>query len=353
MQFDIVRQPLSLTLLLLTLLLILFWSGGNSGETTGDERMTPTTKTVLPTSPGTVTVEQEVEINAPVMPLGALLSPTEKGFLYRFGTAVLFFLGAILVTRIVTRNMVLVVRTYLPILFFVIVALGFYLPENGLASAITALLLIIGSDRLIAGFRRKASFDPLFRGAFLLGTAPLIVAPSVLYFLAVPAAVILFRRDGREATVALIGYLLPFLICSYVYWGLGYPFGHIGQQLVEALSTPSGWHPFTLHAGLWRMILAAVLLLLTLFSLLSFAGHAAQTRTRARRIFLYFIYLLLPTAGLFLLPGRSPEILALTAVPLAVILPNYFVRHTGLLPTLFYLLLLFSTVAIRILPSSF
>ena len=353
MQLDIVRQPLPLTLLLLVLLLFLFWSGGKSGEAGGGERTATTTKTTLQTSSGTVTVAQNADIEVPTMPLDRLLSPSERGFLYRFGTAALFFLGALLVTRIVTRNMVLVVRTYLPALFFVIVALGFYLPENGPGSAATTLLLIIGSDRLIAGFRRKASFDPLFRGAFLLGTMPLIYAPSVLFFLMIPVAVILFRRDGRETTVALFGYVLPFLICSYVYWGMGYPFGHIGQMLVEALSAPAGEPLFTIQAGLWRMVLAAILLLLTILSLISFAGHAAQTRTRARRIFLYFIYMLLPAAGLFLLPSRSTEIFALAAVPLAIILPNYFVRHTGNLPALLYLLMLCCAIAIRFIPSPF
>ena len=353
MQFDIVRQPLSLTLLLLALLLVLFWSSGKSGEAEGNEQIAPTTRTALHVPSDTVTVEENTKMDIPSMPLERLLSPAVKGFPYHFGAVALFFLSALLITRIVTRNMVLVVRTYLPALFFVIVALGFYLPENRLGSAITTLLLIIGSDRLIAGFRRKASFDPLFRGAFLLGTMPLIFAPSVLFFLMIPVAAILFRRDGHETTVALFGYILPFLICSYIYWGMGYSFGYIGQMLIKTLFTPLGEPLFTIQAGLWRIILAVILLLLMTLSLISFARNAAQTRTRARRIFLYFIYMLLPVAGLFLLPSRSTDIFTLAAVPLAVILPNYFVRHTGNLPALLYLLMLCCAIAIRFIPSPF
>lgn len=368
MQLDIVRQPLSLTLLLLALLLALFWGSGDAGPAGVRERQALPAAVMREAAGPADRAEGRAEKNgtgagedtatraaARAMPLEALLAPgsVPPGFPYRLGTAALLFLAALLVTRIVTRNMVLVVRTYLPALFFAVVASGFYRPDNGAASAVAALLLIAGSDRLIAGFRRKASFDPLFRGAFLLGTAPLVAAPAVLFFPAVPVAVVLFRRNGHEAAVALIGYVLPLLVCSYVYWGMGYPFGHVGEMLAGALTTPAASDMLTLRAGLWRMALAALLLLLTALSIVSFAGHAAQMRTRARRIFLYFIYMLVPGAGLFLLPGRSPEMFALLAVPLAVIAPNFFVRHTGALPALLYLSLLLCAAAVRFLPSPF
>ena len=350
MQLDIVRQPLSFTLLLLILLLALFLG----------KRETAPATTIVVRASSTVISSQNLPLSSEgstqaTAPLGALIAPnsTPASGSYCLGIGLLLFFGSLWITRIVTRNRVLVVRTYLPALFFIIPALGFYVPENGMTAALTALLLIIGSDRLIAGFRRKASFDPLFRGAFLIGTTPLLYAPSILFFPLIPIAIILFRRNGKEATVALIGYTLPILIGSYVYWGMGNSFGYLGETLINALIAPSGWDLLTTDIGLWRMMLALMLTILMVFSLISFAGYASQMRTRARRIFLYFIYMQILSSGLFFLPSRSAEMFTLLAVPLAVITPHYFVRHTGFLPALLYLFTILFAIAIRFVPSPF
>ena len=325
MRIDIIRQPLGLTFVLVTALLVLFWSREGAFL---------------------MSVEQ---ISVPTGPLGTwfdnLISP--YGRLRTVLACTALFLTAFQITRIVTRNMVLVVRTYQPALFFILVSCGFFLPQSSLSIALAAFLVSRGAELMIAGFQRRATYDKFFRAGLVLGLAPLFFAPAIISFPMLIGGVIFFRRGWRETIVGIAAFALPFATYSYAGWMSGAPFDVLLWLMTDALTRNSGFDLWA-DAGIARLAATALLAVLTVLSIATFTIHMKQMRTRPRRVLSYFIWVLALCAGCFFLPCASPADWTLLAVPVAVIAPNYFVRYRGIVPALLYLLLLFEVIGIDI-----
>ena len=287
------------------------------------------------------------------MPLGALIDRMTAAWpdLLRLAAAFcLIFLNAFTLTRTVTRNMILGQRTYLPALIYLMIACGFYFPLDSLDIYIAGYLLIRGCELLIAGFRRQESFNVLFTGSFCIGIAPLLYAPATLYALLVPVAISVFRRNAREAVAAVAGLVLPVLLCSYVVWGAGQPAGEVASLLWQELSVPSAVPVFIPAIGIPRIIFAALVILATCLSLGSFFAARAVMRTRPVRAYMLFCWMLLLSAATFLVPGRTVLTYGLAAIPLAVIIPTFLVRHEGWMPELLFFLLTAGIVAVNLFP---
>ena len=199
---EITRLNLSWTLLFFGLFLGLFWGRSE----------------LLPTAAGGAD-----------MPLGSLLNRFSATYPIAAKTlaAVLLFLNSILLLRIVSRNMILTDRSYMPIIVYLLVAAGCGFGSSALGAITVSLLAVCSFDQMLGSFRRAVQYGKLFNAALLAGLAPLVWSHAVVYAFLLPVSLILFKKGGREWIVAWVGFLLPWAICSYVYWGMGYPFGHV------------------------------------------------------------------------------------------------------------------------------
>lgn len=197
---EITRLNLSWTLLFFGLFLGLFWGRSE----------------LLPTAAGGAD-----------MPLGSLLNRFSATYPIAAKTlaAVLLFLNSILLLRIVSRNMILTDRSYMPIIVYLLVAAGCGFGSSALGAITVSLLAVCSFDQMLGSFRRAVQYGKLFNAALLAGLAPLVWSHAVVYAFLLPVSLILFKKGGREWIVAWVGFLLPWAICSYVYWGMGYPFG--------------------------------------------------------------------------------------------------------------------------------
>lgn len=326
MRFDIIRQPLSVTMVLFALLLIVFW---------GRHILLP-----LP----------QEGLTALATPLGGWINGlTDNLNEFRLLPAmVMIFINAMMVTRIMTNNMVLAVRTYISAIIYLIVSCGVFVSDNMLCAALSGYLLIRASQLFIVGFRRALSFDLFFRGAFLVGVSVLIYVPSAVMVLMLPIALKVFRRNGRESFIAFGGLLIPILLYVYICWAAGYP---LHEALHECLINSVGYDILSPDMGIARMIFMGALILVTSISIGTYTANARMMRNKASRIYTFFIYVLVISLGMMAMPCRSTADYAILALPLAVITPAYFVKNTGSVALLLWVLLLGSVIAANILPS--
>ena len=240
MKVDITRQNLASTLLLFAALCLVLWHRYAAAP--------------IEALPGT----------ALRMPLGGLLrgwGEALPGPLRNLAALGMLFIGGIWITRLIARNMILLERTYMPAIIFLIVGCGSWYDPAAL-DLFAATLLMIGSfDRTIGSFRREVVYTHIFNASLLLGIALLTYAPAAVYIPLLPVALVLFRKRWREWIVALAGLVLPTAICSYVWWALGRPLTEVPVRLWEALCDTWYAPAFLVHwlnpllLLLWAMIL--------------------------------------------------------------------------------------------------
>lgn len=134
MGYDVTRQGLGWTLFFFALLLLLFWKHSLAEP--------------VPFDP----------LSAGDMPLGAVLAgvarrlPVFSGIL----SALLAFAGGVVLTRIVSRNMILLERTYMPILLYPAVGCSAYFGPESLPALAASFLTIASFDTMLVSFRRTA-----------------------------------------------------------------------------------------------------------------------------------------------------------------------------------------------------
>ncbi|MDD3108525.1 MAG: hypothetical protein PHV49_04860 [Alistipes sp.] len=287
------------------------------------------------------------------MPLGRLLHQFSLQFpLWSHGATIgVIFWNSVLLIRIISRNMILTDRSYLPMIVYLWIIGGCYLGSGSLETAVTSLILISAFGRMLNSFRRVVQYGSLFNSALLTGIALLIWSHTIVYVPLLGVALILFKKESREWIVALAGVILPLLICSYVYWGMGKPFDLLFVELRD------GVQEAFLSEGFIRSLPSIPLLVfwggmvLTLgFSCVTFWQRADTLRTRAYKSYLYFLWILLFSALPMIAPGRSWLDFSLLAAPLSILIPSYLKRSFGWIPNLLYLLLGGSIILYNLLP---
>ena len=326
MRVDITRQPLELTFVLFVILLAIFQGRA------------------FLTSPGALSMSETMPLELLVEKFSLRWSLLEK-----IASLLLLLWNALIILRISTRNMMYVSRTYLPCIFYLIISYGIIPPDNRLSALLTAYLLLKGTEYLSSSFSRTPRFDYLFQGSLLIGTTILFHASAVTSLFIVPIAMVLFQRSGREIFVALVSLLLPVLICGYIYWIIGQEFTYPFVQLWNLLFIPQEF--LSLHTGkeIAALVLCGLLIVLLILSIINLCAMARNMRTRAYKLHLYMLWLLLLTGGALIFPCHSGADLSIVAIPASLLLPVFFIRTPGLLSAILYILILVSAILSSIL----
>lgn len=265
-------------------------------------------------------------------------------------TFLLTFINSFYISRILSRNLIFLERTYMPSLIYLIVSIGYCASAMTPVTLTVAFLVLFAIESMIASHKRREQFGYFLHAAVALGFTPLLYPPAAVLVLLLPVGFIIFRRDWRDMVTALTGYLLPLFFCSYVLWGMGESFWLISRQICDLIITPV--HPpfFWLGMNVWDYALTGIYFGATGLSLFAFAGRYKNMRSRAFNGYLTFIWTLAIMLGMLALPCRDLSMLPLVAIPLAVIIPTYFNRRSGWLPNLFYAIILLSILTYNILP---
>jgi len=281
-----------------------------------------------------------------VMPVGACLEGLLPGKSGVVPLVLLIIFNALMLTRISTHNMLYITKSYIPAVVYVAVCCGVFFNQESLAAVVASFFIVTGLGVIIPGFHHGASFDRCFRGAVLVGCAVLFYAPAALMVVALPLILAIFLRSGRELIVALVGFLLPTAASAYIFWGMGHSGGYLFESLVDAMVAPPA--TATRYTDPAFLTTASLTVLVLFLSIGTYVASVNKMRTRPYRIVMTFLILFVVLAAGLAFPARSVSVVNMLAVPMAIILPLYFARYTGIAPLVIYLTWIFSVIALNL-----
>ena len=279
-------------------------------------------------------------------PLGDLIGLFQERFprCSRIFCGSLLLLTGILCGRLAVRYGLYPVSSTLTIPLYGLVACGILLGREYLTESVTAFILLLSTQSFFACFRNGYAIGAVFRASFFLGLLPLLYAPLLPLPLLILAAAFCFRRTLREVFVSLCGVILPFLAVCYVAWGQGANPVDIPVGLWHSFVSDSGYRIFANTPPLVPAILGIVLFIVlcaVFFGLISFRAISIK----ARGMLTYTILLFTVTGSLMAVPSVTPGLLAVAAVPAALLMPLTFIRIQRTVGTLLYLVLYFVCIA--------
>lgn len=260
-----------------------------------------------------------------------------------FVVPILISINAFEITRLASKNMVLGVRNYSPMIFYLIISCGIFLPS--LASCIASFCIIESSIYASKSFRRALSFDYTFKAGLMLGLACLFVFECI--FMAIPLFIALwtFRRTPRECIVSFVGFLFPFFVRSYVQWlFLDRPFLETYQLGWQSINWSWMSQVFISTTGIVQLMFVSLVILIICLSLSLIFANYKKMRKRALRLSVFFCWQLLVSLLIFIFSSNPLYGYSILAIPISVIMPYFFVCIKNRISTILYLCLLLSAV---------
>lgn len=286
-------------------------------------------------------------------PLGVWMDAGLEGWGGMALSHLALLVGAIVVTRIVSRYSLSVIRSFVPMVLYFIVAYGVLFPTHSPALMFSSLMMIISTEQMIMSFRRAESYGEVMKGAFWIGLAAAIVPDFVYVALLLPLHWILWQRSLREVVAAVIMLLLPIVPTSFGWWVAGEEVGWFAEQWWAGVTLPALVDFEALYYGLGGLlptILLGTIVLLSLVSIVVAFGDLRSMRTRARKGHIYFVVLYLMGVAMLLMDvpaAVATSTMGFASVPL---LHTLFVRRKGGVMAVIYVVVLALSLACSILP---
>lgn len=263
-------------------------------------------------------------------------------------TMLIVIINAIEITRLISQNMILGVRNYAPMIFYLIISSGIFTPS--LVSALTSFLIIESSIYTAKSFRRVLGFDSTFKSGMCLALASLLVFECIFLIIPLFIGFSLFRRTYREAFVGFLGFLVPFAFKSYIDWRF-YDLPFLSYIL-------DGWHSikwslisevFVSTLGIVQLTFLCLCILTICLSVSSIYINRHTIRKRAYGLAVFFCWQLAFSILIFMFTSNPFYGYAVIAVPATVVMPYVFVSFKRRPLTILYFSLLVSIVASSLL----
>lgn len=256
--------------------------------------------------------------------------------------------SSIIITRIISRYSISVIRSFVPLVLYIIgVGMVVFSPQNP-SLHLCWLLLLRSAELMIAGFKRYEMFDSVMCSAVYVATAALLV-PDLVWIL--PLLIIewfIFRRSPREMVAAVVAMCGPVAICTFAWWTADHNVWCFAEGWAAALTKPTLVEFGSLISECGGLVPTIALGLYTFLSLLSIATvvtHNQGMRLRARKIHVCFTLLWL--IGLAMLLFGVPLAVALPTMAIGAIpiIHTFFVKQSGLFSALYYVALVVVAIA--------
>lgn len=287
----------------------------------------------------------------PLSPLGEWVDGVLAGGWGVATVVVEVLLGSIIITRITGRYSLSVIRSFVPMVLYVVAVCGVILPVWSPSLTLALLMLVVAAEQNIQSFRRSEQFGYVMTASFWTGLAVLLVPDLVYTALLLPLQWIIWQRSPREMVAGVVMFLLPLLPTSFCWWvGGKEPLWLVGEwahSLSPLEGAPWGDMP-SLVGGVLSLILWGFVVVLALAGALIYAVSYGDMRIRARKGHAYFaalfaLSLLMCVAGVSV--GISVPLMGFASVPLIY---TFFTRRKGVLSTVVYVVLLLLSLSIGI-----
>ncbi len=265
----------------------------------------------------------EVSASDP-MPLWGLIANVLEGspLLAVILSFALMLIVAIVMVRFNTSIFFIPRRTYLPALTYILLY-SLFPGEMVLNPALPAALLILaGMWRMVSSYRVNGMTFNFFDAALLISSAGMFYAGAVWFIILVLIGALIFRSpDSRELTVTIAGALLPWIVLYAVWYITGGDVSDLTEIIRHNLfdrMSPVSW-------GRTLVILLAVTGLNFIPPLVALFREMPTYKIRSRKTFELFAWMIVLSAAIYLfIPAVSAELNAITALPVAFIMANYY-----------------------------
>ncbi len=250
--------------------------------------------------------------------------------------------GAVMVTSLISRYSVSVVRSFIPMVIFIIGAAGMVFPLRNPSIPLVIVMVIRSMQLFILGFKRTERFDEVMRAGFYMGLAALLWPHMTIYALCFPVLCVLYKRSLRERVAGYMMMLLPFLLISFGWWISGADFGFVIRSYFDSFAS---WRLTDFAAaysgigGLSKAVLFGYMTLLALVSIAVFLSKSGEMRLRARKI--HHNALIMYAAACAVFVSGAPEALSVPFMTVASIplTHTFFVKRQGMTTCMIYVIM--------------
>lgn len=263
----------------------------------------------------------------------------------------LFFvvLQAFFLTNVINKQGVLRETSHLPALLYVVLMSCFpeQLSFNPLLFANFFIIVFLNS--IFNFYRSDTAVFEVFNAGVFIGLASLFYWPCLFLFPLTMASLFVLRPFNiREWAVSFLGVLLPFVFFGVVLFWLDM----LSVNSIKSILEPLYRVQFSTAYNGTYIILTAILAIILIASLWRFSSDLNNfSNLRARKFLAIIVWFFLFAALSYLVASKNSMIgLSFLAIPLSVIISNYFLSlKNQLLAELVFLLLLVAVIYNQVL----
>jgi hypothetical protein len=258
-------------------------------------------------------------------------------------------LQAFFLTNVINKQGVLRDSSHLPALLYVVLMSCFpeQLSFNPLLFANFFIIVFLNS--IFNFYRSDTAVFEVFNAGVFIGLASLFYWPCLFLFPLTMASLFVLRPfNMREWIVSFIGVLLPFLFYGSVLFWLDM----LSINSIKSILEPLYSVQFSTAYNGTYIILTAILAIIIIASLWRFSRDLNNfSKLRARKFLAIIVWFFIFAALSYLVASKNTMIgLSFLAIPLSVIISNYFLSlKNQLLAELVFLLLLAAVIYNQVL----
>ena len=258
-------------------------------------------------------------------------------------------LQAFFLTNVINKQGVLRETSHLPALLYVVLMSCFpeQLSFNPLLFANFFIIVFLNS--IFNFYRSDTAVFEVFNAGVFIGLASLFYWPCLFLFPLTMASLFVLRPfNMREWAVSFLGVLLPFIFFGVVLFWLDM----LSVNSIKSILEPLYRVQFSTAYNGTYIILTAILAIILIASLWRFSRDLNNfSKLRARKFLAIIVWFFLFAALSYLVASKNSMIgLSFLAIPLSVIISNYFLSlKNQLLAELVFLLLLAAVIYNQVL----
>jgi hypothetical protein len=259
-------------------------------------------------------------------------------------SVVLIVFQAFFLTEVINRQNVLRESSHLPALMYIILMSCFPEQLSFNPLVIANFFIIIFLNSLFNFYKSvEIAFDAFDAGLFI-GIATLFYWPSIFLFPLIWSALIVLRTFvWREWAASLIGIILPF-----IYFGvLMYWYDQLSVNSILSILAPFYSVQFSTEFNTTYIILFVILAVIAIASIIKFFQDLnTYAKLKTKKFLALFVWFFLFATFSYLVSSKKTMIsLSFLAIPLSVIMSNYFLSlKKQLLAEAIFIVLLIAVV---------
>lgn len=284
-------------------------------------------------------------------PIGAFLHQWQDSLpvISAFVWCVTLFIVGLGIGRQGVRYSIYPAYTLMGIPVFGILASAVVGSDAFLMASVAVIILFLALKSMLRFIMRTERFGDLSLSMLYFGLLPLVYAPAALLYVMLPIMMLFVRASWRDMVVTIASLALAPAALCYWQWCAGGAFKAPAVNIYDMLFSSTDFHFFD-SLNVATIIVLGVILVMLFCTMALTISDRYSIKVKSRVVMRFNALLALAFASMFCLPSASSILYVLLAVPVALIVPLFFVRMGfGFTETLYRLMLLAAAVNVVIM----